>query len=150
MIGHVNDLAVLVEDETGKRVAFMRYADFGVNALNNGIVVRNSFLIAKSDLVRRFMRASTRSAEAARANPGEAVAALMAANPKTGKAETLRAGLEATLPLFRSPNVIGMRPFRVLAGDMAATVNLLVDHAGLDQSARIRVNEFFTNGFLPP
>ncbi len=150
LAGSVNDVAILVEDETGKRVAFMRYADFGVNVLNNGIVVRNSHLIAKPDLVRRFMRASTRSAEAARANPAESVAALLAVNPKAGKAEGLRAGLEATLPLFHSPNAIGMRPFRVLAGDMSATVDLLVDHADLDRSARTRVNEFFTNGFLPP
>ena len=147
--GHINDQNLFIEDATGKKVAVIRYADHGVNPLNNGIVVRKELLTSNADLVRRFMRASTIAAEAARANPQAAVDALLKVNPKAGKPEILLAGWKETAPLLNSKATAGQKPFRIADTDVKDTVSLLVEYGGLEPAAKGKEAEFYTNAYLP-
>jgi NitT/TauT family transport system substrate-binding protein len=147
--GHINDQNLFIEDATGKKVSVIRYADHGVNPLNNGIVVRKELLTSNADLVKRFMRASTAAAEQAKANPQAAVDALLKMNAKAGKPEILLAGWKETAPLLNSKATAGQKPFRIADQDVKDTVALLVEYGGLEPAAKGKESEFYTNAYLP-
>jgi NitT/TauT family transport system substrate-binding protein len=147
--GHINDQNIFIEDVTGKKVQVIRYADHGVNPLNNGIIVHKDMLSKQGDLIRRFMRASTRAVEGAVQNPEEATDALLKANPKAGKRELLFAGLKATIPLYHTKLTQGQRPFRVAPADMQATLDIMVEYGGVEPAQKGKPEDYYTNELLP-
>ncbi len=149
MLGHINDQSIFIEDVTGKKVTPIRYADYGVNPVNNGIIVQKDMLTKQADLIRRFMRASTRAVEGAVQNPEEATDDLLKVNPKAGKRELLLAGLNATIPLYHTKRTEGQRPFRVAPADMQATLDIMVEYGGVDPAVKGKPGDYYTNEFLP-
>jgi NitT/TauT family transport system substrate-binding protein len=57
-------------------IRMMRYADFGMDLPGNGVIAGRTFLAEKPDVVRRFVRASTRCWHEVMANPRQAAAEL--------------------------------------------------------------------------
>jgi len=104
---------------------------------------------AASSRRRRFMSAATKSIEGAEKAPAEAVQAVLKALPKAGKPHTLQEGFELTIPLYRTEETKGRRPFQVTDSNMAETVNLLVEYGGVDASAKNDPKAFYTRDFLP-
>jgi NitT/TauT family transport system substrate-binding protein len=149
LTGHVNDQAITIEDATGKKVYSIKFADYGVNPVNNGIIARKELLASKPDLIKRFMRAATRSVEASVKDPDQALEALLKANPKAGKPEILKQGLALTIPLFHSKYTQGKRPWRVAAEDMQMTLDLMVEYGGVDPATKGKPEDYYTNEFLP-
>src|SRR5258708_12086152 len=70
-------------------------------------------------------------------------------NPKGGKIDTLTQGFELTIPLYRTPETKGKRPFQVTVQNMTDTVNLLVEYGGLDAKAKENPKAFYPNDYLP-
>ncbi len=60
LLGYVMDQAIKLQDATGKPVTPIRFADSGVNQISSGIITNKNLLTENPDLVKRFMRASTR------------------------------------------------------------------------------------------
>jgi len=149
LTGHINDQNIFIEDATGKKVSVLRYADYGVNPLNNGIIVRRELLQSNPDLVKRFMAASTKAVEASRTASMDSVQAMLKVNEKAGKPEILKAGFDTTIPLFASKTDPNARPFRIAEADMAKTVDLLVEFGGLEAGAKAKMAQFYTNAYLP-
>ena len=100
-------------------------------------------------MVRRFMRASVKAIEASVKDPKGAAQAILNANPKGGKPDTLRQGFELTIPLYQAPGKTDTPPFRVDDALMAETVGLMVEYGGLDAVAKNDPKAFYTNEFLP-
>src|SRR5438046_4993202 len=69
LLGYVMDQNIKLQDATHKPVQVVRFADYGVNLISSGIVANKELLASKPDLVKRFMRASTRALEEAAKNP---------------------------------------------------------------------------------
>jgi NitT/TauT family transport system substrate-binding protein len=149
LTGHVNDQQITIEEATGKKVHSIKFADYGVNPVNNGIIVRKDLLAAKPDLLRRFMRAATKSVEAGAKEPEAALEALLKVNPKAGKIEVLREGLKQTIPLLHSKYTQGQRPWRAAAEDMKVTLDLMVEYGGVDPAAKGKPDDYYTNELLP-
>lgn len=149
LLGYAMDQSMKIKDATGKDVTPILFADYGVNMVSSGIVVQKELLTENPDLIRRFMTATTQAVEAAEKAPAEATAATLAALPKAGKPETLQEGFERTIPLYRTEETQGQRPFRVTDANMAETVKLLVEYGGVDASAASDPKAFYTNDFLP-
>lgn len=147
LLGNVNDQKPTIEEATGKKMHAVLFADFGVNTLNAGLFASNDTVRTKGDLIRRFMKASTLSVEAAEKDPAAAVAALIKANPKAGKPETVKSSLDVTLPLYRTKRTEGQRPFRVNAEDFAETLDILKKYGGLEGDAAM--DRYYTADFLP-
>ncbi|MFB3816213.1 MAG: ABC transporter substrate-binding protein [Candidatus Methylomirabilales bacterium] len=147
--GHINDQSIFIADATGKKVQNIMYADYGVNPVNNGIIVTRDALSKQADLIRRFMRASTKAVEAAVKSPEEATDALLKVNPKAGKREILLAGLQATLPLYHTRHTQGQRPFRVAPADMRATLEIMVEYGGVEAAKKGKAEDYYTNELLP-
>ncbi len=132
----------------GLKVSYFKYADFGVNTLNNGIVVNREFLKAKPEVVRGFLRAQSRAWEEARKNPGASIDALLKAHPQlASQRQVLMRQLELTFETLETTNTKG-KPLGWMAdADWTQTQELMVKYAGLKASKPI--GEYFTNDFIP-
>ena len=82
LLGYVMDQAIKLQDATNKAVYPIRFADYGVNMVSSGIIVQKDYLKPHPDVVKRFMRAATRSLEEAAKNPEAAVDAMLKAQPE--------------------------------------------------------------------
>src|SRR5215470_2796427 len=149
LLGYVMDQAIKLQDATQKQVYPIRFADYGVNMVSSGIVVQKDFLKSKPDVVKRFLRAATRSLEEAAKNPEAAVDAMLKANPKSGVRDTALVGMKQTAALYKGPDNPGDRPFRVGAKNMAETLQLLVDYGGLDKASAGKAEDYYSNEYLP-
>ena len=149
LLGYVMDQSMKIKDATGKNVTPVMFADYGVNLVSSGIIAHKDTLKEKADLVRRFMNATTKAIEGAEKAPAEATQAVLKALPKAGKPDTLQEGFELTIPLYRTEETKGQRPFNVSDANMAETVNLLIEYGGLDPAAKNDPKQFYSREFLP-
>lgn len=149
LLGYVMDQSMKIKDATGKSVTPIMFADYGVNLISSGIIAHKDTLKENPDLVRRFMSATTKAVEAAEKDPAGAAQAILNANPKGGKKETLQEGFELTIPLYRTEETKSQRPFNVTEANMTESVNLLVEFGGVDATAKTDPKAFYTNEFLP-
>jgi NitT/TauT family transport system substrate-binding protein len=149
LLGYVMDQAIKLQDATHKAVYPIRFADYGINMVSSGIIVQKDLLKSKPDLVRRFLRAATRSLEEAAKNPDAAVDAMLKANPRSGVKETALVGMKATAGLYKGPDNPNDRPLRVGAKNMSDTLALLVDYGGLDKATAGKPDDYYTNAYLP-
>ena len=113
LLGYVMDQSMKIKDATGKDVYPIRFADYGINMVSSGIIANTDYVKANADLVKRFMAATTKAVEAAEKDPKARGEAMLKANPKGGKIDTLTQGLKLTIPLYRTPETKGKRPFQV-------------------------------------
>jgi NitT/TauT family transport system substrate-binding protein len=149
LLGYVMDQSMKIKDATGKDVYPIKFADCGINMVSSGIIANTDYVKANADLVRRFMAATTKAVEAAEKDPKAAAQAILDANAKGGKIDTLTQGFELTIPLYRTAETKAKRPFQVTDQNMADTVNLLVEYGGLDAKAKDNPKAFYTNDYLP-
>jgi NitT/TauT family transport system substrate-binding protein len=149
LLGYVMDQAIKLQDATKRNVYPIRFADYGVNLVSSGIVVNKDYLKKNPDVVKRFMRAATRSLEEAAKNPDAAIDAMLKANPKSGVKDSALVGMKATAALYKGPDNPNERPFRVGAKNMNETFVLLVDYGGLDKATSGKAEDYYTNDYLP-
>lgn len=149
LLGYVMDQSMKIKDATGKDVYPIKFADYGINLVSSGIVAHRDLLKENPDLVKRFMAAATKSLEEASKDPKGAAQAILNANPKGGKIDTLTQGFELTIPLYKDPAGKANRPFNVTDANMTETVNVMVEYGGLDKAAKDNPKQFYTNEFLP-
>lgn len=148
LLGYVMDQNMKLQDATKKPVYPIRFADYGVNLISSGIISHKDTMKEKPELVRRFMRASTRAFGAAAKNPEAAVDAMLKANPKAGVRETLITGLKLTIVLYHTDDTAQLPPFRVSEKNVADSLAMLVQYGGVDKDAG-KPGDYYTNEFLP-
>src|SRR6476620_2524142 len=149
LLGYVMDQAIKLQDATHKPIYPIRFADYGVNMVSSGIIVQKDYLKAKPDVVKRFLRATTKSMEEAAKSPDAAVDAMLKANPKSGVKETALIGMKNTAALYKGPDNPKDRPLRVGAKNMDETLALLVEYGGLDKASAGKATDYYSNDFLP-
>jgi NitT/TauT family transport system substrate-binding protein len=149
LLGYVMDQSMKIKDATGKDVFPIKFADYGIVLISSGIVANTDYIKANPDLVRRMMAASVKSVEAAVKDPKGAAQAILSANPKGGKIETLTQGFELTIPFYKDPTGESKQVFRVGDKIMQESVELMVEYGGLEAVAKEKVKTFYTNEYLP-
>jgi NitT/TauT family transport system substrate-binding protein len=149
LLGYVMDQAIKLQDATGKPVTPIRFADSGVNQISSGIIANKNLLTENPELVKRFMRAATRAAEAAEKDPAAAVDAMLKANPKAGVRDTLIVGLKQSVALYHTKDTANQRPFRVAMKNVNDSLDLLVQYGGMDAATRGKPEDYVTLDFLP-
>src|SRR5207244_12232258 len=145
LLGYVMDQAIKLQDATQKPIYPIKFSDYGINMVSSGIIVQKDLLKSKPDLVKRFMRAATRSLEEAAKNPEAAIDAMLKAQPKSGVKATALIGMKNTAALYKGPDNPNDRPFRVGAKNMAETMTLLVDYGGRDKARAGKAEDDYTN-----
>jgi NitT/TauT family transport system substrate-binding protein len=88
LLGGADDQFFLIK-QRGLQPAALRYADNGANIVGMTIVTRSDLIKNKPDLVRRFVRATVKSWEEAKKNPGAAVDAALKVKPDLNRQSTL-------------------------------------------------------------
>ncbi|WP_295532272.1 ABC transporter substrate-binding protein [uncultured Pseudacidovorax sp.] len=149
LLGYLMDQNMKLQDATKKPVQVIRFADYGVNLISSGIVANKDTLTNKADLVRRFMRASTRAFEATEKEPEAAIDAMLQANSKAGQRDTLITGIKLTTALYHTADTQKLRPLRASMKDIDESLDLLVQYGGLDAAQRGKAQDWVTNDFLP-
>jgi NitT/TauT family transport system substrate-binding protein len=150
LLGYVMDQSMKIKDATGKDVFPIKFSDYGVNLVSSGIISNTDYVKANPDLVKRFMSASTKALEAASKDPKGAAQAILNADPKGGKIETLTQGFELTIPLYKDPSGRKNRPLNVSDANMVDTVNVMVEYGSLEAKAKDELKKYYTNAYLPP
>lgn len=123
------------------------YADAGINLPSHGIVTSTAMIQQHPDEIRRFVAATAKAWEDARAHPDDAVAALVTANPlDRGKEAQLKATLLASFQYVETPGTKG-KPFGWQSPEeWKKASRLLVEATGMKPPAS--VDEFYTNAFI--
>ena len=149
LLGYVMDQAIKLQDATHRAVYPIRFADYGVNLISSGIIANTSTLKDKPDMVRRFLRATTKAMEESEKNPEAAVDAMLKANPKAGVRETLIIGLKQTTALYHTKDTAKQRPLRASMANVAESLDLLAQYGGLDPATKGKAEDWFTVDYLP-
>jgi len=143
LLGGADDQYFLIK-QRGLQPAALRYADNGANIVGMTIVTRTDLIRTKPDLVRRFVRATVKSWEEAKKNPGAAVDAALKAKPDLNRQSTLEQ-LMVDIELLDSPNYKGRIGWGAQA-DWDQTIDLLRKYR--DLSTTQPWTTFHTNEFV--
>jgi NitT/TauT family transport system substrate-binding protein len=133
-----------------KKTGWVKFADFGVNTLTQGIIVHRDLLKENPDLVRRFLRAAQKSWMYAEQNPEEAARSLVKAFPASAFLAVPEQGLQQWMyhrDLMRTPRTKGRAPGVWSNEDAQETIDLLAEYAGLAPKGKI--DDYLAAGFLP-
>jgi len=149
LLGYVMDQNIKLQDAAHKPVTTIRFADHGVNLISSGIVANKDTLSSKADLVKRFLRATTKAMEEAEKNPEAAVDATLKAQPKSGQRDTMLVGLKLTTALYHTDDTKSLRPLRVSMKNVNESLDLLVQYGGMDPATRGKPEDWVTLEFLP-
>ena len=149
LLGYIMDQSMKIKDATGKDVYPIKFSDYGINLVSSGVIVNTDYLKENQDLVKRFMAATRKSIEEASKNPKDAAQAILTANPKGGKIETLTKGFELTIPLYKDPTGQSKEVLRVSDKNMVDTVALMIEYGGLEAKAKDELKNYYTNAYLP-
>ena len=144
LLGGADDQFFLIKYK-GEEPAALRYADHGANIVGMTIVTKTDLIKSNPDLVRRFVRATIKSWEEAKNNPGAAVDAALKVKPDLNRQSTLEQ-LQVDIELLDSPNSKGRIGWGAQA-DWDQTLDLLKKYRDLKTTepwTAFHTNEFVT------
>ena len=144
LLGGADDQYFLIK-QRGFQPAAMRYADWGANIVGMTILTKTDLIKSNPDLVRRFVRASVKSWEEAKKNPGAAVDAALKVKPDLNRQSTLDQ-LMVDIELLDSKNSKGRIGWGAQA-DWDQTLNILKQYRDLKTDQPWTA--FHTNDFVP-
>jgi NitT/TauT family transport system substrate-binding protein len=135
----------MIEDQVGGPINVIRYSDYGLNILSNGIVVNNETIEKNPDLVKRFVRATVKSWQYASEHPDEAVAAFGRASDKP-KASVVQQQLKTTLSLLTTPHSKGKPLGWMSPDDWKESIAYLEEYGGVPKG--IAPDQIYTDAFV--
>lgn len=147
MGGYYTTQAGAIERETKKKVAWLRYADSGVNGITLGLLI-NTRHASDRNLNCRMVRATTRAWAAAIKDPNGAVEALhqMFPNVNKGARDLTREQWLETSNLLHTKRSQGKAPGWMAKEDWDDLLRLLRDQGGMD---RVKPAEgYYANDFI--
>ncbi len=136
---------VVVLKSKGLEQKIFSFAELGVNTQGLTIIANSKQAETNQDLVKRFVAASIKSIEAAKADPDAAVAAAVKVKP-TGDAKLLKDQLEVSLTLLASPSDPSARLGEMSPADWQQTLDLMKEYQ--DIKTDMPADAFFTNAFI--
>jgi NitT/TauT family transport system substrate-binding protein len=143
-----------VEIRGNTKARIFWYADCGVTAVSNGIVVHNDLIKEEPELVRGFVAATLKGFLYGRQNIDEMIAIAKKYSPAIEPAIARREA-EMSWQTWVSPNTVG-KPFGWMAEkDWQETVEVLKQYGGVTtplEAQHLYTNEFVPTGaeFIPP
>lgn len=148
LIGFTTEQGARLPDIMKTPVDMFRYTDAGVNLVSLGLIANDSTLKAKPDMVKRFLRASTRALEDAEKDPKGAIDILFTAYPKIGLPDAQLRSLQYSQALYRAEGA-GKRPMEMNPALIDETLDVLAQYGGLGASERGKRSDYYTAEFLP-
>jgi NitT/TauT family transport system substrate-binding protein len=139
----------ILQEKCACRLTVLRFADYGLNLMSNGIVASDKLIAENPDLVRRFAAATVESINLALKDPKHGVDAFVqyAKNSSLSRKVVSEQWDEAA-KLLHSQATKDKPIGHMDAGDWQSTIDLLVEYAGVPKD-KVTPNLVFTNQFLP-
>lgn len=135
-----------IEIRSGKPTTSFYYADCGVTAVSNGIIVHRELLKKDPDTIRKFVKASLRGFLYAAQHPDEAVAITKKFGPEIVP-EIAKREFEMSLLNWQTPNT-GGKPLGWMSDkDWDGTVETLKQYGGV--TTPLKATDLYTNEFVP-
>jgi len=143
-----------VEIRGNKKTRILWYADCGVTAVSNGIIVHNDLLKEDPALIRAFVAASLKGFLYARSQPDE-MAAIVKKYSDATDVRISRREAELSWDTWVTPNTAGKPLGWMSDKDWAATVDVLKNYGGVTtplDAQKLYTNEFVPTGaeYIPP
>src|SRR6266508_1575167 len=135
-----------VEIRAKKEARIFWYADCGVDAVSNGIIVHKDMVKENPELIRTFVTASIKGFLYARQHPDEAVA-ITKTFSEAVVPEIARRELEMSCDTWVTPNTAGKPLGWMSDKDWESTVQVLQQYGGVN--APLKASVLFTNEFVP-
>ncbi|AYM65377.1 ABC transporter substrate-binding protein [Agrobacterium fabrum] len=136
---------VVVLNSKGLKQNVFSFAELGVNTQGLTIITNTKLIDSNQDLVKRFVAASLKSIEAAKADPDAAVAAAVKEKP-TGDPKLLKEQLEISLKLLPSPSAPSAPLGEMAEADWQQTLDLMKEYQ--DIKTDMPADAFFTNSLI--
>jgi NitT/TauT family transport system substrate-binding protein len=135
-----------VEYRGQKDARVLWYADCGVNAVSNGIIVHNDLINAEPKLISDFVAASAKGFLYGRQHPDEAAQIIRQYSEATVPAISKRE-MELSWKTWVTPNTTG-RPLGWMSDkDWESTVDVLKTYGGV--TGPLEASQLYTNAFVP-
>jgi NitT/TauT family transport system substrate-binding protein len=140
----------ILQERCGCKLNLMRFSDYGLNLVSNGIVASDKIIAEQPDLVRRFAVATVEAIAAAVADPQHGIDVFMQFAPNAGFSRNVVSEQWAeAIKLLHTPRTRD-KPYGVMDGeDWQDTINLLEEYVSLPKGA-VTPAKVFTNAFLQP
>ena len=139
----------ILEERCSCKLNLMRFSDYGLSLMSNGIVASDKLIAENPDLVRRFAAATVEAIGAAVANPQHGVDDFMQYAPNAGfSRNVVTAQWNEAIRLLHTPRTKD-KPYGVMDGkDWQDTIDLLTEYVNLPKGA-VTPDMVFTNAYLP-
>jgi NitT/TauT family transport system substrate-binding protein len=135
-----------IEIRSKKDATSFYYADCGVTAVSNGIIVHKDMLKQDPELVRTFVRTTLKGFLYSYAHPDEAVAITKKYAPEIVPEITKRE-LEMSFLNWQTPNTAGKQMGWMSDKDWDSTVETLKLYGGV--TTPLKASDLYTNDFVP-
>ena len=144
--GYAQGYVPSVEIRGNKKARILWYADCGVTAVSNGIIVHNDLLKGDPALIRAFVAASVKGFLYGRTQPDEMAAIVKKYSDATDVRITRREA-ELSWDTWVTPNTAGKPLGWMSDKDWAATVDVLKLYGGV--TTPLDPQKLYTNDFVP-
>ncbi|MBI2201881.1 MAG: ABC transporter substrate-binding protein [Armatimonadetes bacterium] len=132
-------------EKRGKRLTSVWAKDWKLDTVGSMTVAREKTLREQPDLVRRFLRASKRALDATRADPPQALAAVLKHNPELNP-DITQGQLQAFLELMPDPEVRTEKTGCALETKVQRTAEIFRQAMGVTEP--VSAAQVFTNEFM--
>jgi NitT/TauT family transport system substrate-binding protein len=147
IIGFAHDQAPTIEDKAGKPVSVLRYSDYGVNFLSNGLLAHTDTLKNDPELVKAFLRAAIKSWEEAAKDQQAAVEIMAKHAEKAPPVGVMAKQLAMTMEILHTKNTEGKRPGINAEADWQTTIDVMAKYAGLQNPGQ--PSTYWDGSFAP-
>ena len=134
-----------IVEEAGVDADVLKYADFGVNVISQGLFTSTDFLEQNPDIVAGFVRASMRGLDYARENPEEASKWVLEYRPGAEKPAQALFELNSSLPLMETANSAGHPTGYMAPEDWVQSISLLQQYQDMRD---MPADQIYTNEFV--
>jgi NitT/TauT family transport system substrate-binding protein len=139
----------ILEERCACKLHVMRFSDYGLSLMSNGIVASDKIIAENPDLVRRFAAATVEAINAAIANPQRGIDAFMQYAPNTGfSRKVVTEQWNVAIGLLHTPRTKDKPVGTMDEKDWQDTIDLLVQYVNLPKDT-VTPSMVFTNEFLP-
>ena len=147
--GYTTAQLPLLQERCNCELHVIRYSDYDITALSNGIVASDALIAEKPDVVRRFAAATVESIERAVKDPAKAVDGFFRyAEGKTQVSRTVVAKQwEETIKILKTEASKNLGYGQMVESDWKATIDLLVKYGDVPEG-KVTPDAVYTNRFL--
>lgn len=147
LLGFIDDQGPTIAQKTGKKMSYLRFADFGVLYEGTGLVAPTDTISGDPDLVRAMVAAVSESFTAAVKDPDAAVKSMVGVSPNLPEESVLAEQWKLGQTCMSTPATKSLPPGANSEQDWASTIKVFTDQKQLKAGGT--PDQFWDGSFAP-